>query len=105
MKSPCFGVVVERWQLPLLAKTYDCGLYRPRTGYPLPTRVPQTTWRVSVRRLALLASLLLGISNLLWAPPAPASAQSKLKVVATVAPITNIVLNVGGNRIDLEGII
>jgi len=58
-----------------------------------------------VRRFALLAAFLLGITNLLWTSPAPASAQSKLKVVATVAPITNIVLNVGGNRIDLEGII
>ena len=29
----------------------------------------------------------------------------KLKVVTTVAPITNIVLNVGGNRIDVHGLI
>jgi len=58
-----------------------------------------------VRRFALLVALLLGISNLLWAAPAPAAAQTKLKVVSTVAPITNIVLNVGGTRIDLEGII
>lgn len=58
-----------------------------------------------MRRFALLAALLVGISNLLWVSPAPTSAQTKLKVVATVAPITNIVLNVGGNRIDLEGII
>ena len=58
-----------------------------------------------MRRFALLAALLLAVSNLIWTPPAPASAQTKLKVVSTVAPITNIVLNVGGNRIDLEGII
>jgi ABC-type Zn uptake system ZnuABC Zn-binding protein ZnuA len=58
-----------------------------------------------VRRFALLAALLLGISHLFWTSSAPASAQTKLKVVSTVAPITNIVLNVGGNRIDLEGII
>jgi len=29
----------------------------------------------------------------------------KFKVVTTVAPLTNIVLNIGGNRIDLHGII
>jgi len=58
-----------------------------------------------VRHFALIVALLLGFSSLFWAGPAPASAQTKLKVVATVAPITNIVLNVGGNRIDLEGII
>ncbi|MFY9269907.1 MAG: metal ABC transporter substrate-binding protein [Candidatus Manganitrophaceae bacterium] len=32
-------------------------------------------------------------------------AAEKLRVVATVAPITNIVKNVGGNRIDLHGVI
>jgi ABC-type Zn uptake system ZnuABC Zn-binding protein ZnuA len=58
-----------------------------------------------VHRFAVLAVLLLGLSQLLWISPAPASAQTRLKVVSTVAPITNIVLNVGGNRIDLEGII
>ncbi|HZO33202.1 MAG TPA: metal ABC transporter substrate-binding protein [Chloroflexota bacterium] len=58
-----------------------------------------------MRHFALIVALLLGFSSLFWAGPAPASAQTKLKVVATVAPITNIVLNVGGNRIDLEGII
>jgi manganese/iron transport system substrate-binding protein len=31
--------------------------------------------------------------------------QGRLKVVTTVAPLTNIALNVGGARIDLEGII
>lgn len=58
-----------------------------------------------MRRFALLAALLIACSNLIGAPPAPASAQTKLKVVSTVAPITNIVLNVGGTRIDLEGVI
>ena len=58
-----------------------------------------------MRRFALFAALFLGISQLLWPSPTPAQAQTKLKVVSTVAPITNIVLNVGGNRIDLEGII
>ena len=58
-----------------------------------------------MRRFALLATLLLGIAQLLWPSPTPAQAQTKLKVVSTVAPITNIVLNVGGSKIDLEGII
>ncbi|HIE65641.1 MAG: metal ABC transporter substrate-binding protein [Nitrospira sp.] len=34
-----------------------------------------------------------------------AAASEKLQVVTTVAPITNIVLNIGGNRIDLHGIV
>jgi len=67
--------------------------------------MPQTTWRISVRRFALLAALLLGLTNLFGPSAAPASAQTKLKVVSTVSPITNIVLNVGGNRIDVQGII
>ncbi len=35
----------------------------------------------------------------------PWAADRKIKVVTTVAPITNIVYNVGGNRIDLHGIV
>src|SRR6266550_6619554 len=35
----------------------------------------------------------------------PTAATTKLKVVTTVSPITNIIYNVGGNRIDLTGII
>jgi len=33
------------------------------------------------------------------------AASEKLHVVTTVAPITNIVLNIGGDRIDLHGIV
>ncbi len=33
------------------------------------------------------------------------AADQKIKVVTTVAPITNIVYNVGGDRIDLHGIV
>jgi ABC-type Zn uptake system ZnuABC Zn-binding protein ZnuA len=57
-----------------------------------------------VHRLAPLAALILALAVVL-VPAAPASAQTKLKVVSTVSPITNIVQNVGGSRIDLEGII
>ena len=57
-----------------------------------------------MRLVALLAAFLVGLGVLL--PRAlPTSAQTRLKVVSTVAPITNIVQNVGGTRIDLEGII
>ena len=58
-----------------------------------------------MHRVALFAALILALSAMLVPAPAPASAQTKLKVVSTVAPITNIVKNVGGERIDLEGII
>ncbi len=34
-----------------------------------------------------------------------AQAKNKIKVVSTVAPITNIIHNIGGNRIELHGII
>lgn len=57
-----------------------------------------------MHRLAPLVVLMLGLT-LLVPSAQPASAQNKLKVVSTVAPITNIVLNVGGDRIDLQGII
>jgi ABC-type Zn uptake system ZnuABC Zn-binding protein ZnuA len=53
----------------------------------------------------LLVALVLCFSNLLGPAQALASAQTKLRVVSTVAPITNIVQNVGGSRIDLVGII
>jgi ABC-type Zn uptake system ZnuABC Zn-binding protein ZnuA len=58
-----------------------------------------------IARLALLLPALLLVASLLLPVPAPAASQGKLRVVSTVAPITNIVLNVGGSRIDLEGII
>lgn len=37
--------------------------------------------------------------------PAPAVTPSKLQVVTTVSPITNIIQNVGGDRIDVTGIV
>jgi ABC-type Zn uptake system ZnuABC Zn-binding protein ZnuA len=38
-------------------------------------------------------------------PAASGGGSEKLKVVTTVAPLTNIVKNIGGDRIELEGII
>jgi ABC-type Zn uptake system ZnuABC Zn-binding protein ZnuA len=58
-----------------------------------------------MHRVALFAALVLALSAVFVPAPAPASEQTRLKVVSTVAPVTNIVKNVGGERIDLEGII
>lgn len=55
-----------------------------------------------------LSLLLLLVSFVGWeSVPIPLSwgVQQKIKVVTTVAPITNIVYNVGGDRIDLHGIV
>jgi ABC-type Zn uptake system ZnuABC Zn-binding protein ZnuA len=38
-------------------------------------------------------------------PVTPSTGNGKLKVVTTVSPITNIIFNIGGDRIDLTGII
>jgi ABC-type Zn uptake system ZnuABC Zn-binding protein ZnuA len=51
----------------------------------------------------LLSSILLSL--LVVALPGTGGAQTRLKVVSTVAPIANLVRNVGGNRIDLTQLI
>lgn len=51
-----------------------------------------------------IAVLILG-SAIVWQIPFTWAADKRLKVVTTVAPITNIVYNVGGDRIDLQGIV
>jgi ABC-type Zn uptake system ZnuABC Zn-binding protein ZnuA len=55
----------------------------------------------------IAASLLSGfvLSLLVGALPGTSGAQTRLKVVTTVAPIANLVRNVGGNRIDLTQLI
>ncbi len=63
------------------------------------------TWQaLHTRRIAVWACMLFLASCSTTPPPTPASGQ-KIKVVTTVAPITSIVKNVGGTRIDLQGII
>ena len=56
-----------------------------------------------MRLLLSLIAVVLAFPAAVSAPPA--AAQTRLRVVATVAPITNIVKNVGGERIELEGLI
>ena len=56
-------------------------------------------------RLAFLAVALLLATAVTMPLVPPAHAQGRLKVVTTVAPLTNIAENVGGSRIDLEGIV
>ena len=57
--------------------------------------------RMLVRLHLMLASMVIALPIL---GPAPAAAaQTRLRVVSTVAPITNIVRDVGGESIELEG--
>jgi ABC-type Zn uptake system ZnuABC Zn-binding protein ZnuA len=56
-------------------------------------------------RLSIFVAALLVAAATLVPFASPTRAQARPKVVTTVAPITNIALNVGGNRVDLEGII
>lgn len=61
-----------------------------------------------IRRSSLFPLLVAGLLAVLLLPapgPRPAAAQAKLNVAATVAPIANLVLNVGGNRINLAQIV
>jgi len=55
-------------------------------------------------RFWLRGCLVLLILSGFFSAPSPAAVK-KLKVVTTVAPITNLVKNVGGSRINLRGII
>ena len=56
-----------------------------------------------MRLLLFLFAAMLAMPPL--GPASPAAAQTRLRVVSTVAPITNIVKNVGGERIELEGLV
>jgi ABC-type Zn uptake system ZnuABC Zn-binding protein ZnuA len=53
----------------------------------------------------LATALLVAAAVVALSLTGPSRTQSRLRVVTTVAPITNIALNVGGSRIDVTGII
>ena len=60
------------------------------------------------RILAPLLTLLILLAACAPAASEPAGAQSqreRLRVVASISPVTNIVYNIGGDRIDLDGIL
>ncbi len=56
-----------------------------------------------LRTFVLSLSLLIFIGG--CATPAPTAPSGKLRVVSTVSPITNIIQNVGGDRIEAIGIV
>lgn len=57
-------------------------------------------------RLQRFSSVVLALSSLLVACGGPATPPTtKLSVVSTVSPITNIIYNIGGDRISLQGIV
>jgi ABC-type Zn uptake system ZnuABC Zn-binding protein ZnuA len=53
----------------------------------------------------VLVGVLAGLTVLLMGATAPAAQPNRAKVLTTVAPLTNIVKNVGGPHIDLHGLI
>jgi ABC-type Zn uptake system ZnuABC Zn-binding protein ZnuA len=60
---------------------------------------------ISAMRLMLVVASLVLAATTVIPFSAPAGAQTKLRVVTTVAPITNIALNVGGDLIELAGLV
>ena len=57
------------------------------------------------RPKSMYVLLLMALFFAACAPSAPATQDGKLVVVATVSPITNIIYNIGGDRITLSGIV
>jgi ABC-type Zn uptake system ZnuABC Zn-binding protein ZnuA len=53
----------------------------------------------------VLVGVLVGLTVLLMGATAPAAQNNRPNVLTTVAPLTNIVKNVGGSHIDLHGLI
>lgn len=72
-------------------------------AFPLKDIPPRRDFRGG--RLKAIVGSFLALLVLSLILTAPAVAAAKLKVVTTVAPITNIVKNIGGERIDLHGIV
>jgi ABC-type Zn uptake system ZnuABC Zn-binding protein ZnuA len=57
------------------------------------------------RNRGALLGALVGVALLLMGAPTPAAQDHRPKVLTTVAPLANIVKNVGGPHIDLHGLI
>src|SRR5216684_5670285 len=69
---------------------------------------PQFRRSVRMRLVRPLAPMLLAslaVALVTAAIPASGSAQGRLQVVSSIAPISSLVRNVGGNRIDLVQLI
>lgn len=58
-----------------------------------------------VLTIGLLVSLLVACGGENASPTSSSGTTTKLNVVATVSPITNIIYNIGGDRINLTGIV
>ncbi len=58
-------------------------------------------FRFQSKQLVLLIALLLSACT----PPSQRDDPEKINVVSTVSPLTNIVYNIGGDRIELTGIV
>lgn len=63
-------------------------------------RALRPRWEVALPLLTIIAALVLAACA-----PGSQAASGKLQVVSTVSPITNIIYNVGGDRIALSGIV
>jgi ABC-type Zn uptake system ZnuABC Zn-binding protein ZnuA len=69
-----------------------------RGNYDIPRSIERRDWRGRIGGLAGLTVLMIGSM-------AAAAEPNRPKVLTTVAPLTNIVKNVGGPHIDLHGLI
>jgi ABC-type Zn uptake system ZnuABC Zn-binding protein ZnuA len=63
------------------------------------------SYSIDVRDWMALVGVLAGLTLLMLSVTHPAAQPSRPKVLTTVAPLTNIVKNVGGPYIDLHGLI
>jgi ABC-type Zn uptake system ZnuABC Zn-binding protein ZnuA len=62
-------------------------------------------WIVRSSVLWVLFVLLLAACTMVIPQPAAEPADGRLRIVSTVSPLTNIIYNIGGDRIDLSGIV
>jgi ABC-type Zn uptake system ZnuABC Zn-binding protein ZnuA len=77
----------------------------PPTSAPAAPPAAATPQTVTLSQLSATATAAARTAPGATAAPTAAPRAATLKVVTTVAPITNIVRNVGGDKIDLTGIV